>query len=409
MLKKLLCITLSALLLAGITLMNFNADSIISSEDDIVTKKDTITKYSYDPDFMPERADFETDEEYEKALSEYYDSIIQEDTDGIQTATANNNITATAQRKYTIKGLPVKNTIQNFHVSPKNIYTTQKSKNSSTGLLDVYISRCEISSDGKTAVCKDKMILRGFGHNQILTPYSHNGKVYLWIGCKPCLDFSDEQPTIQIGRIQYQAGKVYTKYTQICRFGGLNYANKNCTSIGAVRRVDAALSSDKSTLLIAVRSYDKETGDDKYIAYSCYNNTKLNQALDKVEADPSTNLVVFKDNTTLKNACLFTVIQPKKDAPLPRNSCQGLELTNTYYSIYISGGVWTKYPQIGKMVKSGNGYIYSSCVTLKNSFFTDRTEIEGLQIFGDYLYFAITGTNGPSTTQYIYSINKTIL
>ena len=74
--------------------------------------------------------------------------------------------------------------------------------------------------------------------------------------------------------------------------------------------------------------------------------------------------------------------------------------------IYISGGELTSTPKIAKIVKKGDKYIYSNCATLTNSNFTSTTEIEGLQQFGNKLYFGITGIKGASTTQYIYSIEK---
>lgn len=412
MLKKILSMTLTIALFVCMSLTTYNAVSVFEDteeNDEIISSNEIVNqKYTYDPDGILERADFDTDDEYDKYITNLSTDYNLGKSVSVQSVKANNSVNLTAQKKYTLKNLAVNNTIQNFRVGTKYIYTTQKHRASKDDVFDIYISRCKILSDNKTAVFQDKMVLKNFGHDQILSSYFYNDKLYFWIGCKANTAYPNSWFTTQIGRIQYQAGKTYTNYNQICRFGNLNYANKDCKSIGAVKRIDAVLSTDKSKLLLAVRSYEKKDGKlvDKTIAYSCYNNTKLNKELDKVEKNTSTNLVIFKDNETLKKACYFTVKQNgSNNFILPNKSCQGLEFTNDY-TIYISGGALTSTPKIAKLVKKGNKYIYSNCATLTNSNFTSTTEIEGLQQFGNKLYFGITGIKGASTTQYIYSIEK---
>lgn len=55
----------------------------------------------------------------------------------------------------------------------------------------------------------------------------------------------------------------------------MSYANKSGTSIGEVKRVDAALSSDRKKVFFWVMD---NTGE---IQYSFYNAEKLNAELDK--------------------------------------------------------------------------------------------------------------------------------
>ena len=80
----------------------------------------------------------------------------------------------------------------------------------------------------------------------------------------------------QIGRIQYKpTDKKGIDYTEIPRFSHMSYANKSGTSIGEVKRVDAALSSNGKKICFWVMD---NTGE---IQYSFYNTEKLNAELDK--------------------------------------------------------------------------------------------------------------------------------
>lgn len=389
----------------------------------------TIPMNSYDPDGAPEEGDYENERDYLWNLNTYANRYTgTQNTASISAYDPRSAVTVTANHEYTVSGLPVSNTIQNFHIGVAYIYITQKHYSQARGEMDVYISRALMS--GNTATVIDCMLLKGFGHNQILTPYDYNGNAYFWIGLKPCPDYTgtSECYATQIGRIQYSANREYTSYGQVCRFGYLNYANDSNTNMGKVKRVDAALSTDKSKLLIGVRTYGLNSNgvnEDKKIVYSVYDNEVLNQALDVVDSDPTTNLVIFKDNSVVQNACYYTVVQNgRSNFILPNRSCQGLEFSGGD-SIYISGGAknvpgTTSYidnykPKICKMIKSGNGYPTTlvRCVSISGdnlgNIFNDNSEIEGLQLKGDNIYFAITGTYGASTTQNIYSISKSVM
>ncbi len=87
------------------------------------------------------------------------------------------------------------------------------------------------------------MTLKNFGHGQTLEWFEHNSKAYFWVTCKANEAYKFKWGT-QIGRIQYKA-KGSVDYTEIPRFSHMSYANKSGTSIGEVKRVDAALSSDR--------------------------------------------------------------------------------------------------------------------------------------------------------------------
>ena len=252
-----------------------------------------------------------------------------------------------------------------------------------------------------------KMTLQNFGHNQFLEAITRNSKLYFWVGCKP----NTEQGglTLQVGRIQYRPGTTVTDYTKITRLASLSYANTSGTSFGTINRVDAGLSSDKTKLLIAARNTD---GD---IQYSIYDAETLNTLLDAKENQAS-KYVSFYNNTTLLNACLFSCVQTAGNTALPNRSCQGVDLTNAD-SVYISGGIGSSdsssdyHPQIGKLIKNNGAYSYSTLATVTNPNFGPSSEIEGVHIMGDELYFAIMahGSNKRGNTQYIYSIDKSLL
>ncbi|MGN0467449.1 MAG: hypothetical protein ACI4GY_01835 [Acutalibacteraceae bacterium] len=336
-----------------------------------------------------------------------------------------------ATKAYTVTGLPLKNNMQKCYVATTYIYVCQV-----TG-TNVYLSRCRIN--GNTATYQDKMILRNFGHNQTLELYEHNGKVYMWVGCRPNkFNYKNgTEPcnfTTALGRIEYKANETISDYSDICRFVSPHFANTTGesfdhrtsdegTKIEITQRIDAALSSDKQTVVLATRSLHNK------IQYSEYDNETLNNILDEKENDTKKH-VSFYQNEELKNACLFSCVQDDDERILPNRSCQGIDATSVYCSIYISGGTGVNLvddenlaytPKIGKMVKnSSGGYTYKTCVKLKNTH-SDYTsiskyanlplEIEGVQIKGDLLYFALlpTADSIKSGTQYIYSIDKTIL
>lgn len=355
-----------------------------------------------------------------------------------------------ATKAYKVTRLKHNDAIQKSYVASGYIFVSQAASNGTT-----YLSRCTLS--GTTATYKDEMILKNFGHNQTLEFYSHKNKTYVLIGCK---SNTNEKPygkglTIQLGRIQYKAGTTISNYTQINRLVRLDCANTNGKPFDylykedkdnrdniktVIQRMDAALSSNKNYLLLAVRSIHG------HIQYSYYDFNTINNLLDEVKGK-STNYINCNKNTKVKNACKFSCVQKnekgKKNRILPNGSCQGIDFTNAY-SIYMSSGsgtsrslnsdnCYTNYmPKIAKMVKSSNNrYSYSLCIRITNTYtssnVTNKTtlsnyymEIEGIQNSTNYLYFVLLPARIPnnqnpdldtshpekSTTQYIYSLSK---
>lgn len=335
-----------------------------------------------------EEDDFNSPEDYKKYLEEHPERQVQ--TYSAQ-ATANHEDEAGATLRYRIKGLKSGTAIQKTYIGSTYIYVIQRSGQNS------YLSRCTIN--GGIANYKDRMLLKNFGHGQTLEWFEHKNKPYFWVTCKANLAFPDRYWGTQIGRIEYKANQTID-YTSICRFSHLSYANKKGTSIGSVKRVDAALSSDKSKIIFWVQD---TTGE---IQYSYYNTAKLNAELDKKEATSSK--YVPCTNSAIKSACYGSFRQSEGNRVLPNGSCQGLEFSDAA-SIYVIGGGAGKKPKIAKMTGSGSSYKYSYLITAKHDNFGNKTESEGIQLKGNYVYFGIHDDSKNASKgekECIYSIKK---
>lgn len=176
----------------------------------------------------------------------------------------------------------------------------------------------------------------------------------------------------------------------------MSYANKSGTSIGEVKRVDAALSSDRKKVFFWVMD---NTGE---IQYSFYNAEKLNAELDKKESEESK--FVPCTSSAVKSACYGSFRQSGSNRVLPNDSCQGLEFSDGD-SIYIIGGAAGQKPGIAKLTGSGSSYKYSCLVTATHNNFGGNAESEGIQLKGDYVYFGISDKQS-SDKACIYSIPK---
>lgn len=331
-----------------------------------------------------EEDDFDTPEEYRKYLEEHPEQQVET---YAAKASANHNVKATATLRYKIQNLPSKNAIQKTYIGSTYIYVIQRVGANSL------LSRCTIN--GNLATRKDYMTLKNFGHGQTLEWFEHKSKPYFWVTCKGNTAYDNYWGT-QIGRLEYKAGQTID-YTSICRFSHLSYANKSGKSFGSVKRVDAALSSDKTKLLFWVQ--EKSKGE---IQYSYYNTAKLNAALDKKEKEASK--YVPCTDASIKAACYGSFRQTGSNRVLPNGSCQGLEFSDAT-SIYVIGGNVGETPRIAKMTGSGANYKYSYLATISHGNFGKSTESEGIQLKGNLVYFGICDKS-KADPACIYSINK---
>lgn len=356
--------------------------------EDEITSDAFLDSHEDDPVMgMLDKDDFETVEEWEQYLREHpseYDAIMA-------SPSPNNKVNIKAKLRYTVTGLPCVNAIQKMYIRDKEIYVIQRYGKT------MYLSRCEINKTTKQAICKDFMILQRFGHGQTLEYFEWNGKAYFWIGCKPNTAY-DADWAMQIGRISYEPNTTID-YTQVCRFGTLNYANQTGIGLDGVKRVDAALSDDGSKLLIWVKT------PQNVIQYSWYDTVMLNQILDEKENEAA-KYVSFLDNERLRGACHGSIVQrSSSDWILPNDSFQGVEFTDKN-SVFVIGGGVGESPKISFMEQNGSKYNYVKLATITNLGDMSTSEVEGIQLQEDCIYFGICNHNVKETEQYIYSIHR---
>lgn len=264
-------------------------------------------------------------------------------------ATANSTGNATATLEYTIVGLPSNNAIQKTYITSQYVYVLQRVGS------DSYLSRCVIS--GARANYQDCMVLTRFGHTQTLEMFQRNGKEYFWIGCKANENYEYKWAT-QLARIQYSP-RSEIDYTEVYRFSSLSSANGSGTSIGTIKRADAALSSNGKKMFLWVQDADGE------IQYSYYDAEVLNQKLDALEKNGGSKYIAFT-NADIKNACYGSFRQSGSNRVLPNGSCQGVEF-NDADNIFIIGGGQNAPPKIAKLTGSKSNYTFSKLVTVTNS------------------------------------------
>lgn len=381
--KIMLCLAMAIVLTVGYVMPSQAANESKNTET-ADTNEDLDTHVDDGVPGIMEEDDFDTPEEYRKYLEEHPEQQVET---YAAKASANHNVKATATLRYKIQNLPSKNAIQKTYIGSTYIYVIQRVGANSL------LSRCTIN--GNLATRKDYMTLKNFGHGQTLEWFEHKSKPYFWVTCKGNTAYDNYWGT-QIGRLEYKAGQTID-YTSICRFSHLSYANKSGKSFGSVKRVDAALSSDKTKLLFWVQ--EKSKGE---IQYSYYNTAKLNAALDKKEKEASK--YVPCTDASIKAACYGSFRQTGSNRVLPNGSCQGLEFSDAT-SIYVIGGNVGETPRIAKMTGSGANYKYSYLATISHGNFGKSTESEGIQLKGNLVYFGICDKS-KADPACIYSINK---
>lgn len=367
-------------------------DDYTGVEDDEVCKEASVY-------MEPEADDFETEQEYEEYLKELENTFADTMPGPRKARSATTTVTlAKNGQKYTLK-MHRKRAIQNFYVAGNFIYITQKGPEYGTDedkKGSVYLSRYALS--GSTAAYKDEMQLMGVGHGQTLEMYTYKGETYFLFACGDNAVGKKVHWSTQIGRIQYKANSVlYNK--NIKRFTYLAYANKSGESFGSLLRMDAALSSDKKTLLIWKHNGKKQQ-------FSGFDFDTFNAVL----SASNSNAVSFKGNTKMKKACTFTFDDRKKSLGLP-TSIQGLEISNKangLHSIYICSGTEDRDRKlsISRFNSAGDK---KATVTLSHNF-GKYMEIEGIHISGDNLQIGLCHVDGDfKSKQYIFTVPKSKL
>lgn len=369
--------------------MIFGGGRMVSAQN-IPSKNDANIKKTY-PRICLDIDDFDTREEYEQYVRETGDTSAQYPNPSTLAGVPDISITATssdygatATKRYTLKGLRYALAIQKAYIGSTYVYVLQRSGK------DMYLSRCTIS--GSSATYKDEMKLTNFGHSQTLEWFEYGGIPYFWIGCKESDDTTQYWST-QVGRLEYKAGTT-VDYTAIKRLSSIIKANKDGKANGTIKRSDAALSSDKSILLVWSRNTEN------VMQFTFYNAAKINAALSS-----SSSKYVSCDSSAIKSACISSF--KMNNTFLPDGSCQGLEVSDAK-SIYMASGANNEKKWIFKLNSTGSvtGKVYMKNADLASG---TNTEIEGLQLSGDNVYFGLCNHNKKASgEQYIYSVPKSV-
>lgn len=380
--KKPKLLALVCVLIAVIACINFSTILAHADTQDLDSELDNPVKGKMSEDDFPDPKDW----------AAYLEEHPEEATMLLDEGYPDEHMHVTPELAYTIKNLPSTRVIQQFFVDGEYLYATQRV--AADGFeADLRLSRCLINEEEKTAVYQDHMILQNFGHGQTLEIYTHEEKQYLLVACKANTEYSNAW-ALQVGRIQYEAGKTISDYTKIPRFSDLMYANKDSSYFGSVKRVDAALSTDGSKLMIWAQDVNNN------IQYSIYRADVMNAYLDMADLLTS-KYITFKNDRLLKLACQTSFTQSGVEILLPNGSNQGIEVADDS-SIYVAGANIGETPQIAVMTPQNGVYsCYSNLITLVHDDFDSQTEMEGIQLTHTGIYFGVVN-HADQKQQYIY-------
>lgn len=231
----------------------------------------------------------------------------------------------------------------------------------------VYLSRYYVSRDGYYHYV-DHMTINNAGHGQTLEEFTYGGKTYF-------LMTLTENPidgiywSTDIGCVEYKGGTTINSNNQK-RFVGIKVNGKT-----DVKRVDAALSSDKSQIAIWKKNADNE------IEICTYSFDEFKKILLNDTTGTTASISKLTEKHSINDS----------DLDFPK-SFQGIELSNEVdgvSSIYIAGGneseddmplVIARYNTNGNL-KRAYRISYSLAYSIQ--------EMEGIHINGDYLNFGL--------------------
>ena len=229
-------------------------------------------------------------------------------------------------KEYTLTGISDTYGIQKTFVGSVYIYALQY-----RGLLDgrtenanSKILRFRINDDGETASYLDCMYLDGFAHDQSLEYYYSNGHAWFWTTCTPTREYGESYTrwSVHVTRFCYAAGAT-VNYSDYTRLSNLKFASPAPSSFGTIKRVECALSDDRTKAFFWVGSATLGT-----TGAGCYSASGLASALDSAAAGST---VGMGSQTAISRS------GDLKRSALPKRSIQGVEIGNAQW-VYIVGG-----------------------------------------------------------------------
>lgn len=347
-----------------------------------------------------DKDDFSSYQDWENYLNENPEQMIMT----LGNGEPDEHIQLRAEEVITIPKLNSKRVVQQiaFDDSGKYLYVTQRVNTSKYAKgreninISTYLYRCVLDREKKKAVVKDYMVIEGGGHGQTLEYYEHNGKPYFLITLIANEKY-DNSWGLRIGRIQYTPGKTVTTIVNwktkkekidVVHFKDLSYANKKGSYFGNVKRVDASLTNDRTKICFWIQNNNND------IQYSIYDAATLNKLWDEAEKKSNKAISCYK-NERLKSACFSSFAQYGASRMLPNLSNQGTEIDNDL-NIYVIGGNYNidtlipEVPQIGMLRRLEDGsYTYAKLISIANKEFGEYTEVEGMKLTHDGIYFTI--------------------
>lgn len=298
-----------------------------------------------------------------------------------------------------IKTLPygTPNVVQTFCVSDSNIYLLQNK--GKTGTTNIKLTR--IGYDYRRNIINyndsDYMMLNNFGHTQTL---ELDEQGYLWVGTKSNKVEDTFHFTTQLARISYQAGKTINGNTDTQRLSSLNWIDKKNEG-SKIYRTEAALSTDKKTLMIMLQYQSNATYLAKYDMRTI--NDKMN-----AELGNSNGYVAINGDSSKEESYNKTAHLAYRDAykfTMGGTSIQGFALTQGATSIYMSSGSQYSEGSIYKMSWGTRSINSATKVKVTNA--GKYREIEDIEIppTGSNLMVSYAFHNNPNDL-YIYSFAK---
>ena len=272
-------------------------------------------------------------------------------------------------------------------------------------------------------------VMKGFGHGQTFEQFLYKGKEQYLLSGNPYdsekhfsrdIVLMSPEKFKSIAEMPKESGRPYEfsyknswrgnpkPYKKLIK---ANYANKAAKKIGKLTRVDAAVTSDSSTLVVWSKMKSAK------VQLSLYDMKKICKKLyTKNKQGKYKNSISFAD---LKESCLasYTVGMKDKlsDAIQPGGSFQSVDVEKN------KNGTWNVYITSGN--EAAKQSLYVSCITLKKGTnkkphynivkmdpkikdYTGTRELEGCHVSGNNLNFLVvpSGTGVSKKTQYIYSV-----
>ena len=316
-------------------------------------------------------------------------------------------------------------------LSDGSVYTFHiaKNKDNEKRENDVWINRgWDNGSNSKKyeMFLENPNVMKGFGHGQTFEQFLYKGKEQYLLSGNPygsekhfsrdiVLMSPEEFKSIAEMRDEFGGPHEFSyrgswkndpkPYKKLIN---ANYANRTGISAGKLTRVDAAVTSDSSTLVVWSKVKSAK------VQISLYDINQICEKLYKKENE--INSLSF-DN--LRKACItsYTVEMKEKlsDAVQPGGSFQSVDVKKN------NNGTWSVYITSGN--EAAKQSLYVSCITLKKGRnqkpsynivkvdpkiknYTGTRELEGCHVVGNNLNFLVapSGNKVSKQKQYIYSV-----